>query len=166
MASIPTVLYYLSCLLLIEADSRRMQTQAADVQTLPLRDLTLKYGYHFTSLFAVLMALGMTPFLAVFWSIAISFLSLEMRLTSLIAFLPAPRPPNLPAFPKTRFLVTLQTPLPIRAHSRMKMWRDFLEGASPLDLPHFHMSVVGEFERGWLPLAPPFSQTVKQKWPS
>jgi TRAP transporter 4TM/12TM fusion protein len=93
MAAIPTVLYYLSCLLMIEADSRRMQTHAVDVQTLPLRELTLKYGYHFTSLFAVavLMALGMTPFLAVFWSIviafALSFLRLETRLASLSAFL-------------------------------------------------------------------------------
>jgi TRAP transporter 4TM/12TM fusion protein len=93
MASIPTVLYYLSCLLMIEADSRRMQTHAVDIQTLPLRDLTLKYGYHFTSLFAVavLMAFGMTPFLAVFWSIviafALSFLRPETRLTSLSAFI-------------------------------------------------------------------------------
>jgi TRAP-type uncharacterized transport system fused permease subunit len=93
MAAIPTVLYYLSCLLMIEADSRRMQTHAVDLQTLPLRELTLKYGYHFTSLFAVavLMALGMTPFLAVFWSIviafALSFLRPETRLTSLSAFL-------------------------------------------------------------------------------
>jgi TRAP-type uncharacterized transport system fused permease subunit len=93
MAAIPTVLYYLSCLLMIEADSRRMQAHAVDLQTLPLRELTLKYGYHFTSLFAVavLMALGMTPFLAVFWSIviafALSFLRPETRLTSLSAFL-------------------------------------------------------------------------------
>jgi TRAP transporter 4TM/12TM fusion protein len=91
MACIPTVLYYLSCLLMIEADSRRMHTQAVDVQTMPLLRLTLTYGYHFTSLFAVavLMVFGMTPFLAVFWSIviafALSFLRPETRLTSLRA---------------------------------------------------------------------------------
>jgi TRAP transporter 4TM/12TM fusion protein len=91
MAMIPTVLYYLSCLLMIEADSRRMQTRAVDVQTLPLLELTIKFGYHFTSLFAVaiLLAIGLSPFLAVFFSIviafALSFLRPETRLTSLMA---------------------------------------------------------------------------------
>lgn len=89
MAMVPTVLYYLSCLLMIEADSRRMQTKAVDVPAQPLLGLTLKYGYHFSSLFAVaiLMAVGLSPFLAVFWSIAIafalSFLSKDTRLTSM-----------------------------------------------------------------------------------
>jgi len=92
MASIPTVLYYLSCLLMIEADSRRMHTTAVTLETPPLLELTLKYGYHFTSLIAVavLMATGMTAFMAVFWSIviafALSFLRRETRLTSLWAF--------------------------------------------------------------------------------
>lgn len=89
MAMVPTVLYYLSCLLMIEADSRRMHTKAVEVQAVPLLALTLKYGYHFSSLFAVaiLMAVGLSPFLAVFWSIVIafglSFLSKDTRLTSL-----------------------------------------------------------------------------------
>jgi TRAP transporter 4TM/12TM fusion protein len=88
-ASIPTILYYLSCLLMVEADSRRMKTQAVEVQTESLWTLTIKYGYHFSSLFAValLMASGMTPFMAVFWSIMIafglSFIRPETRLTSL-----------------------------------------------------------------------------------
>lgn len=91
MAMVPTILYYLSCLLMIEADSRRLHTQAVDVPTLPLLELTVKYGYHFSSLFAVaiLMAVGLSPFMAVFWSIAIafalSFLRPETRLTSLAA---------------------------------------------------------------------------------
>jgi TRAP transporter 4TM/12TM fusion protein len=89
MASIPTILYYLSCLLMIEADSRRMHTQAVPIEAQPLLALTLKYGYHFSSLFAVaiLMAVGQSPFLAVFWSIVIafglSFIRPETRLTSL-----------------------------------------------------------------------------------
>lgn len=88
MAMIPTVLYYLSCLLMIEADSRRMHTNPVQIQAQPLLGLTLRYGYHFTSLFAVaiLMAIGLSPFLAVFWSIVIafglSFLRPETRLTS------------------------------------------------------------------------------------
>ncbi|MBC8077274.1 MAG: TRAP transporter fused permease subunit [Chloroflexales bacterium] len=88
MACIPTALYYLSILLMIEADSRRMGTQPVAVETMPLRELTLKYGYHFSSLFAIaiLMALNITPFMAVFWSIVLafclSFLQPETRLTS------------------------------------------------------------------------------------
>jgi TRAP-type uncharacterized transport system fused permease subunit len=76
---------------MIEADSRRMHTRPVDVATPSLWDLTRKYGYHFSSLFAVaiLMAIGLTPFLAVFWSIVIafllSFLRPENRLTSLLA---------------------------------------------------------------------------------
>lgn len=89
MAVIPTILYYLSCLLMIEADSRRLHTHAVAFESKPLGELTLKYGYHFSSLFAVavLMAIGLSPFLAVFWSIVIafglSFIRPETRLTSL-----------------------------------------------------------------------------------
>ena len=89
MATIPTILYYISCLLMIEADSRRMGTRPVEIETTPLWSLTLKYGYHFTSLFAVavLMGIGMTPFMAVFWAIimafTLSFLRPETRLTSL-----------------------------------------------------------------------------------
>ncbi len=88
MATLPTVLYYLSCLLMIEADSRRMHTTAVTIETPSLWELTRKYGYHFTSLIAVavLMATGMTAFMAVFWSIiiafALSYLRPETRLTS------------------------------------------------------------------------------------
>ncbi len=92
MASIPTVLYYLSCFLMIEADSRRIKTHAVPLETPSLWELTRKYGYHFTSLIAVavLMTTGMTAFMAVFWSIAIaftlSFLRQETRLTAHWAF--------------------------------------------------------------------------------
>ncbi len=89
MAAIPTILYYLSCFLMIEADSRRMGTHAVAAQVESLAQLTLKYGYHFTSLFAVaiLMAVGMSAYMAVFWSIFIayllSFLRPETRLASI-----------------------------------------------------------------------------------
>lgn len=90
-ATIPTILYYLSCLLMIEADSRRMETKPVPIQAMPLWELTLKYGYHFSSLFVIviLMTQGLTPFSAVFWSIMVafglSFLRPETRLTSLRA---------------------------------------------------------------------------------
>lgn len=87
-ATMPTLLYYLSCLLMVEADSRRMGTRAVAVDTLPLWQLTARYGYHFSSLFVIviLLALGLTPFRAVFFAIvaafALSFLRPETRLTS------------------------------------------------------------------------------------
>ncbi|HEX2184177.1 MAG TPA: TRAP transporter fused permease subunit, partial [Chloroflexota bacterium] len=87
MATIPTVLYYFSVFLMIEADSRRLRTRAVEVDTPSLWWLTLRYGYHFSSLFAiaVLMALGMSAFRAVFWAtilaVALSFVRRETALT-------------------------------------------------------------------------------------
>ena len=86
MAAVPTLLYYLSCFLMIEADSRRMSTRAVQIETPSLGRLTRRYGYHFSSLFAIviLMAIGMSPFMAVFWAtllaVALSFLSRETAL--------------------------------------------------------------------------------------
>ncbi len=76
MATVPTVLYYLSCFLMIEADSRRLGTHAVQqTEARSLGALTREHGYHFLSLVAVaaLMALGLTPFMAVFWSLLIAF---------------------------------------------------------------------------------------------
>ncbi|HEU4891097.1 MAG TPA: TRAP transporter fused permease subunit [Vicinamibacterales bacterium] len=105
MATIPTVLYYFSILLMIEADARRAAAagpkgpalQGADTQVprqvrrntsdLSLGALTRRYWYHFTSLaaIAVFMAVGMSAFKAVFWSgvlaIALSYLRAETALT-------------------------------------------------------------------------------------
>jgi TRAP transporter 4TM/12TM fusion protein len=86
MATIPTLLYYLSILLMIEADSRRLGTHAVAVDTPPLWALTWRYGYHFTSLvaIAVLMARGLSAFRAVFWAtllaVVLSFLRPETAL--------------------------------------------------------------------------------------
>ncbi|GIW07188.1 MAG: C4-dicarboxylate ABC transporter permease [Dehalococcoidia bacterium] len=86
MATIPTLLYYLSIFLMIEADSRRAGARPVSIVAPALLPLTLRSGYHFTSLFAIaiLMALGMTPFYAVFWAIllaiALSFLQRETAL--------------------------------------------------------------------------------------
>jgi TRAP transporter 4TM/12TM fusion protein len=67
MATVPTVLYYLSAFLMIEADSRRMATVAVRVESPSAWSLARRYGYHFSSLFAIggLMAIGMTAFRAV-----------------------------------------------------------------------------------------------------
>jgi TRAP transporter 4TM/12TM fusion protein len=88
-ATIPTILYYLSCLLMMEADTRRSDVQAVDIERQSLLSLTARFGYHFSSLFAIVLLLvaGFTPFMAVFWSIviafALSFVRRETRLTSL-----------------------------------------------------------------------------------
>ena len=80
MATIPTLLYYLSIFLMIELDARRLrgggEGGAVLLQTPPLRTLLLRYGYHFTSLIAIvaLMILGFTPLLAVFYAIILAFL--------------------------------------------------------------------------------------------
>ena len=70
MALVPALLYYLAVFLMIEADSRRLGTRAVSVATASWRELTMRSGYHFTSLFAiaVLMIRGMTAFRAVFWA--------------------------------------------------------------------------------------------------
>lgn len=86
MATIPTVLYYLSIFLMIEADSRRSGLRAALVETPGVWALTMRYGYHFSSLIAiaVLMVLGFSAFRAVFWAtllaVALSFVRRETAL--------------------------------------------------------------------------------------
>ena len=86
MAIVPTLLYYLSIFLMIEADSRRLGTKHAGPSGLSVAQLTWKYGYHFSSLIAIagFMVLGMTAFKAVFWAtslaVALSFVQPETAL--------------------------------------------------------------------------------------
>ena len=111
MATIPTLLYYLSIFLMIEADSRRLGTRGparrpdvdVGLASLPHASAT---GYHFTSLvaIAVLMVGGMSAFRAVFWAtvlaVALSFVRRETALTPprLFAAL-APEAPACSAWP-------------------------------------------------------------------
>lgn len=87
LATVPTLLYYLGIILAIELDARRFRTRAVAVEAPPLGRQLLRYGYHFSSLVAIVifMALGMTPFRAVVLStglaFALSFLDPENRLT-------------------------------------------------------------------------------------
>ena len=86
MATIPTILYYLSIFLMIEADARRAGTRPAPIETPGLWTLTKRYGYHFTSLaaIAVLMVMGLSAFRAVFWAtvlaVGLSFIRPETAL--------------------------------------------------------------------------------------
>lgn len=75
MAAIPTVLYYLSCWLMVEADARRLRVKPVKTSDVSVWALTKAQGYHFISLgaIAVFLVLGFSAFMAVFWSIAIAF---------------------------------------------------------------------------------------------
>jgi TRAP transporter 4TM/12TM fusion protein len=86
MATIPTILYYLSVFLMIEADARRAGTRSVLSDSPGVWSLTKRYGYHFSSLFAIagLMVSGFSAFRAVFWAtmlaVALSFLRRETAL--------------------------------------------------------------------------------------
>ena len=74
MAIVPAVLYYLSIVLMIEADARRLGTKAVTVDVPPVGELTRRYGYQFLPLISivVLLVTGMTPFRAVFLSMLLA----------------------------------------------------------------------------------------------
>ncbi|WP_433239251.1 TRAP transporter permease [Streptosporangium sp. CA-135522] len=86
-ALIPTVLYYLGVCLAIEIDARKYGTRPVEVDAPRFWPLLRRYGYHFSSLFVivVLMALGQSPFRAVVYAtllaLALSFLDAGHRLT-------------------------------------------------------------------------------------
>ncbi len=75
-ALIPSLLYYLGILLAIEADARRFETNEVVIESPPIGRLLLRYGYHFSSLFAivVLLALGLSPFRSVLYATVLAFL--------------------------------------------------------------------------------------------
>ncbi|MEN3973709.1 TRAP transporter fused permease subunit [Emcibacter sp. SYSU 3D8] len=78
-AAIPALLYYFSCWLTTEADARKLGVAAVRTSQSSLWALTRGHGYHFLSLLtiALLLALGFSAFMAVFWSIALA-LALSM----------------------------------------------------------------------------------------
>ena len=86
MAAVPAFLYYLAIFLMVEGDSRRLALRPVDADLPTLGALTWKGWHFFASLAAivVLMVLGFTPYLAVFWAtvmgVALSFASRETAL--------------------------------------------------------------------------------------
>ncbi|HEX5217077.1 MAG TPA: TRAP transporter fused permease subunit, partial [Vicinamibacterales bacterium] len=70
MATIPTVLYYLSILLMIEGDRPRAAAEGGGITTTVTPRPPMRLYVHFLSLIlvAILMALGMSPFRAVFYA--------------------------------------------------------------------------------------------------
>ncbi|MFB3887488.1 MAG: TRAP transporter permease [Thermodesulfobacteriota bacterium] len=76
MASIPTCLYYWSIFLMVELDAKKFGVkEIAFDKSYGLWQLTYLYGFHFVSLIAivVIMILGFTPIMAVFWATVITF---------------------------------------------------------------------------------------------
>lgn len=75
-ATIPTVLYYFGIILAIEMDARRFKTRAVELDVKPVGKLLLRFGYHFSSLIAIVvfMSLGMTPFRAVVYATGLAFI--------------------------------------------------------------------------------------------
>ncbi|MCX5907660.1 MAG: TRAP transporter permease [Deltaproteobacteria bacterium] len=74
MATIPTILYYWAIFWMVEFDAKKFGAKAiAYDSTITLWQLTRLYGFHFSSLIAIvgLMFWGFTPILSVFWSIVI-----------------------------------------------------------------------------------------------
>jgi TRAP transporter 4TM/12TM fusion protein len=88
MAVMPTILYYWSIFLMVEFDARKFGVKEVLVERKgSLKDLTLRYGYHFISLITIVvfMLLGFTAILAVFWSILIVFALSFVRRESALA---------------------------------------------------------------------------------
>jgi TRAP transporter 4TM/12TM fusion protein len=76
MATIPTCLYYLSLLFMVELDAKRFGAATVPYDTsMSLWQMTRRYGFHFTSLIAVIvfMVAGYSPMLSVFYSTLMCF---------------------------------------------------------------------------------------------
>ena len=82
MATIPTILYYLSLFLMVEIDARKLgfRNVTADV-AYKLGELTRRYWYHFGSLVSIVvfMVLGFSPILAVFYATVVTYLASFLR---------------------------------------------------------------------------------------
>jgi TRAP transporter 4TM/12TM fusion protein len=88
MALIPTCLYYLSLLFMVELDAKRFGAQMVSVNPeLTLSEMMRRYGFHFASLISIIvfMLWGFSPTLSVFWSTVLTFaLSFLTRETALV----------------------------------------------------------------------------------
>ncbi|HEY0303264.1 MAG TPA: TRAP transporter fused permease subunit, partial [Rhizomicrobium sp.] len=76
MAIIPTCLYYLSLLFMVELDAARFGArEVVFKQEMTIGGMTRRYGFHFVSLVAVVifMIVGFSPMLAVFYSTVLAF---------------------------------------------------------------------------------------------
>ncbi len=82
MACVPTCLYYWSIFLMVELDAKKFGVREIPFdRTYGLGQLTYLYGFHFISLIAivVIMVIGFTPIMAVFWATVITFATSFLR---------------------------------------------------------------------------------------
>jgi TRAP transporter 4TM/12TM fusion protein len=82
MATIPTCLYYLSLLIMVEIDAKRFGAHNVNVRPeLSLGVMMKRYGFHFISLLAVVifMIIGYSPSLSVFYATAVTFVLSFLR---------------------------------------------------------------------------------------
>ncbi len=81
MAMMPTVLYYLGILLMIEVDARRLGASEIQLDAPGFWELTKRYWYQYTSLFAIVffLVIGFSTGTAVFWSIVLAILVSYVR---------------------------------------------------------------------------------------
>jgi len=88
MALIPTCLYYLSLLFMVELDAKRFGARMVSVTPeMGLWEMTRRYGFHFISLVSIVvfMLWGFSPTLSVFWATMVTFaLSFLTRETALV----------------------------------------------------------------------------------
>jgi len=82
MATIPTCLYYMSLLFMVELDAKKFGAKAVVFKPeMPLGQMTKRYGFHFISLLAVVffMIVGYSPSLSVFYAIVVTFVLSFLR---------------------------------------------------------------------------------------
>ncbi|MSP80805.1 MAG: TRAP transporter fused permease subunit [Rhodospirillales bacterium] len=76
MAVVPTILYYLSLLIMVELGTRSHSAEPM-LALPPLRIIVRDYWFHFTSLIAIVafMMLGFSPMMSVFWATVLAYLT-------------------------------------------------------------------------------------------
>jgi TRAP transporter 4TM/12TM fusion protein len=76
MATIPTVLYYLSLFIMVELDARKFNMVDVPIEhSRTVWQLTKEFGFHFLSLVSIIvfMLLGYSPILSVFWACVVAY---------------------------------------------------------------------------------------------
>lgn len=76
MATIPTLLYYLSLFVMVELDARKFGMREVVIENKQtVWQLTKEFGFHFFSLVSIIifMLLGYSPILSVFWATVVAY---------------------------------------------------------------------------------------------
>ena len=75
MATIPTCIYYLSLLVMVELGTRNTSAEIV-MKPEPLGALVRNYWFHFSSLIAIIvfMVIGFSPMMSVFWATVLAYL--------------------------------------------------------------------------------------------